>query len=557
MSWKEDLFRRIRSDSVLDGLSIRGLARRHGVHRRLVREALTSPEPRPRRQPVRRSPRLDPFKKTIDEWLRADLEAPRKQRHTARRVVSRLVEELDADVPYSTVRDYVTMRRRQIAAEAGAPMDGFIIRHNRPGADAEVDFGEATVCLAGVMTRCWLFAFRLAYSGLAVHRITVSCGQEAFLEGHEYAFGVIGGVPVGQIRYDNLTSAVRRVVFRSRSRVENPRWEAFRQHYGFTAFYCMPGLEGAHEKGGVEGQVGYYRRNRLTPVPVVATLDQLNQRLAAADMDDRGRRIRLRTRTIGEDFAAEAPLLAPLPGDGFAAALTLRPRVARQATVTVRMNDYSVPARFIGRRLTVVLGTTEVVICDGRTEVARHPRLPGRGGQRLVLDHYLEILLRKPGALAGSEALDQARREGAFTAAHEAFWAAAKNAAKNATKNAAGAAAESGDDAAGTREMIQVLLLHRHLRGQDVAAGIRAALSIGAATADVVAVEARKAAQDAGRSPTITADPPPPPPPRSPRPPAVTGSTLQRVAALPPDLRPPPDLNRWDQLLRNPRKEPS
>ncbi|SDS42216.1 Transposase [Actinoplanes derwentensis] len=538
---KVELFRRIRSDAVLEELSIRALARKHGVHRRFVREALTSAEPTPRRQPVRRSPRLDPVKKTIDEWLRADLEAPRKQRHTARRIKDRLAEELKADVPYSTVRDYVSTRRRQIAAEAGAPADGFIIRHNRPGADAEVDFGEVVICLAGIMTRCHLFAFRLAYSGLSVHRVTVSCGQEAFLEGHEYAFELIGGIPVGQIRYDNLSSAVRRVVFRSRSRMENPRWESFREHYGFTAFYCIPGLEGAHEKGGVEGQVGYYRRNRLTPVPAVATLEELNQRLAVADLADRDRKIRLRSRTIGEDFAAEAALLARLPAEKFGASLTLRPRVDREATVTVRMNNYSVPARFIGRKLQVTLGTTEVVIADGRTEIARHPRLPGRGGQRLLLDHYLEILLRKPGALAGSEALDQARREGTFTADHEAFWAAAKAATNEAT---------------GTRQLIQVLLLHRHLRGQDVTAGIRAALSVGAATADIVAVEARKAAQNAGPSPTITAGPPPAPPPPPP-PPAVTERTLQRVARLPADHRPPPDLNRWDQLLHHRRKESS
>jgi transposase len=540
---KTELFRRIRSDAVLGELSIRALARKHGVHRRLVREALTYAEPTPRQQPVRRSPRLDPVKKTIDEWLRADLEAPRKQRHTARRIKDRLAEEMDTVIAYPTVRDYVSMRRRQIAAEAGAPADGFIIRHNRPGADAEVDFGEVMICLAGSMTRCYLFAFRLAYSGLAVHRVTVSCGQEAFLEGHEYAFALIGGIPVGQIRYDNLSSAVRRVIFRSRSRVENPRWEAFRGHYGFTAFYCIPGLEGAHEKGGVEGQVGYYRRNRLTPVPVVATLEELNQRLAGADLADRDRKIRLRSRTIGEDFAAEAPLLAPMPVEKFGAQLTLRPRVDREATLTVRMNEYSVPARFIGRKLQVLLGTTEVVVFDGRTEVARHPRLPGRGGQRLLLDHYLEILLRKPGALAGSEALDQARREGTFTADHEAFWTAAKTAT---------------DEATGTRELIQVLLLHRHMRGPDVTAGIRSALRVGAATADIVAVEARKAAQEVGRSPTFSTEPPAAPlPPLPPDLPPVTERTLQRVARLPADHRPPPDLHRWDQLLHHRRKESS
>lgn len=279
-------------------------------------------------------------------------------------------------------------------------------------------------------------------------------------------------------------------------------------------------------------------------MPVVDTLEQLNQQLVAADLADRERKIRLRSRSIGEDFTAESVLLAALPAEKFGAQLTLRPRVDREATVTVRMNEYSVPARFIGRKLQVLLGTTEVVISDGRTEVARHPRLPGRGGQRLLLDHYLEILLRKPGALAGSEALDQARREGTFTADHEAFWAAAK---------------AGGDEAAGTRELIQVLLLHRHMRGPDVTAGIRAALAVGTATADVVAVEARKAAQQAGRSPTIAAGPPPapPPPPPPPDPPAVSDRTLQRVAQLPADHRPPPDLNRWDQLLQHRRKESS
>lgn len=101
----------------------------------------------------------------------------RKQRYTVRRIVSSLGEELGADVPYPTVRDYVSARRPQIAAEAGAPADGFIVRHNRPGADAEVDFGEVWVNLSGTMTRCYLFALRLAYSGKAVHRISVSCGE--------------------------------------------------------------------------------------------------------------------------------------------------------------------------------------------------------------------------------------------------------------------------------------------------------------------------------------------------------------------------------------------
>lgn len=100
-------------------------------------------------------------------------------------------------------------------------------RHNALGADAEVDFGDVYVDVAGRRTRCYLFAFRLAYSGKAVHRISRSCGQQAFFEGHVHALTTLGGVPAGQVRYDNLTPAVKKVVFRSRSREDNPRWTAF------------------------------------------------------------------------------------------------------------------------------------------------------------------------------------------------------------------------------------------------------------------------------------------------------------------------------------------
>ncbi|MFF1746202.1 IS21 family transposase [Streptomyces mirabilis] len=539
---KEEIFQRIRHDSWREGLSIRALARKYGVHRRLVREALSSPVPKPRRPPVRRSPRLEPFKKTIDDWLRADLEAPRKQRHTVRRIVSRLKEERGADVPYPTVRDYVAARRPQIAAEAGAPADGFIVRHNRPGADAEVDFGEVWVNLSGTMTRCYLFALRLAYSGKAVHRISVSCGQQAFLEGHVHAFSVLGGVPSGQVRFDNLTPAVTKVIFRSRSREENPRWTAFHQHYGFVPFYCEPGLRGAHEKGGVEGQVGYFRRNYLTPVPETGSLDELNSRLLEFERREDTRRIGLRIRSIGQDFVHEAGQLMPLPGEVFETALTLSPRVDRYAMITVKMCRYSVPARFIGHKIRVVLRSTELIAYDGRAEIARHPRLTGRGEERIVLDHFLEVLLRKPGAFAGSEALDQARADRSFTTTHEALWAAAKSAL---------------GDIEGTKALVQVLLLHRHLRHADVIAGIRAALAVGAFTHDVVALEARKVAETGGRSPTVSADTPSPEPPAPAPDPQVTSLTMRRVAQLPIDNRPLPTLEAWDQLLRGPRKESS
>jgi transposase len=534
---KVELFEQIRRDSWHGGLSVRALAAKYGVHRRLVREALARAEPAPRKVPERRSARLEPFKAVIDGWLRDDLDAPRKQRHTATRIHARLLDEHEAgDMSYAAVRDYVARRRPEIRIEEGrGPARVFVPQHHPPGMEAEVDFGELWVRLAGTLVKCYLFASRMSYSGKAVHLVSATCGQEAFLEGHVHAFSVLGGVPAGQIRYDNLTPAVTRVLRKGRARIENPRWTAFRSHYRFAAFYCEPGIEGAHEKGGVEGQVGYFRRNYLVPVPEVDSLAELNERIAVAEAAEDGRRIGARIRTIGQDFAAEAPRLVPLPDEPFETGLLLTPRVDRYSQVTVRMNKYSVPARLIGRQVRVVLRSSELVIYDGRHEAARHDRAAGRGTETLVLDHYLEALMRKPGALAGSVPLEQARASGAFTGAHEALWSAARRA--------------SGEPAA-TRVLIEVLLLHRHMDAADVITGIEAALSVGAHAADVVAVEARRAADARSAAPVPQDGDEESGPPAVPH---VTSLTLRRLAALPADTRPLPTVSAYDQLLTRPR----
>lgn len=479
MESRVEVFARIRRDARVEGLSIRELAKRHGVGRPTVRLALRQAEPPARKPRVRMAPRLEMFKHVIDGMLRQDLEGPRKQRHTARRVFARLGDEHEAtELSYSTVRDYVRKRRPEIDAEAGRLPEVFVPQEHAPGAEAEVDFGEVWVVLAGVKTKCHMFTFRLSNSGKAIHRVFSTQAQEAFLEGHIDAFEDIGGIPTRHIRYDNLTDAVVKVIYGTgRQRTENQRWVLFRSHYGFDAFYCHPGIEGAHEKGGVEGEVGRFRRTHLSPMPVVDSLAKLNTQIRQWDIDDENRRVGNRLRTVAQDFAAERSLLAPITAERFEPGLTLTPRVNRSSLIRVRMASYSVPARYIGRQVRVFLRASEVVVFDGRTEIARHPRVVTQHGQSVNLDHYLEVLHHKPGALPGSTALAHARASGAFTSAHEAFWAAAR---------------KTDGDAGGTRALIDVLLLHRSMAAEDVIAGITAALTVGAVTADVVAVEARR-----------------------------------------------------------------
>jgi len=179
-------------------------------------------------------------------------------------------------------------------------------------------------------------------------------------------------VPWRHIRYDNLSPAVAKVL-RGRSRTETARWLAFRSWYGFEAFYCEPGPGGAHEKGGVEGDLGRFRRRWLVPVPKAASLAELNAVLAEADASEDGRHIAYRAATVGEDFTAEQAFLRPLPSEPFDTAATLWPLADRYARVSIGKCRYSVPACLIGSRVRAVLSANELRIFDGSRLVAAHP----------------------------------------------------------------------------------------------------------------------------------------------------------------------------------------
>jgi transposase len=476
VAWSRvELFEQIRRDRRVEKLSIRELADRHRVHRRTVRQALASAMPPPRKVYARRSrPAIDPWVEVIDSWLLGDREVPRKQRHTARRVWQRLVAEQGAAVAEVTVSRYVSRRRVELGLDR---VQVAVPQMHPPGAEAEVDFGEFYAILAGVVIKLWMFVMRLSHSGKAFHVAFATQAQEAFLEGHVLAFTHFGAVP-GRIRYDNLKPAVIRVL-RGRDRVESERFIALRSHYGFDGFFCIPGKEGAHEKGGVEGEIGRFRRRHLVPVPSVASLAELNELIAAGDRADDDRVITGRPVTVAAAFAAELPHLMPLPGEPFDAARLLDARVDTRARVSVRQCYYSVPVRYAGRRLPVRLSATRVEALDGPRVVARHERAAGKYVEVLILDHYLEVLKIKPGALPGATALAQAKACGAFTLTHQRYWDAARR--------------EHGDTA-GTRALIEVLLAHRSLPTAALIAAMGKAIDAGTLDPQVVLIDARREA---------------------------------------------------------------
>ncbi len=470
---KVELFEEIRrASNGTESPSIRELSRNFGVHRRMVRTALDSAVPPARKVTARQCPSLGPWKVTIDAWLAADESVPKKHRHTARRVFQRLIEEHDAQVSESSVRRYVGLAKKK----RSLTLSDVCIPQTHPLAEeAEVDFGQVSFFLGGVLVEAWMFVMRLSASGKAFHRIYFNQAQEVFLDGHVRAFIHFGGVPV-RIRYDNLKPAVIRVL-KGRDRIESERFVAMRSHYDFDSFFCRPGVVGAHEKGGVEGEVGRFRRRHMVPMPDVASLVALNELVAIGDERDDARHVAGRHFSIAAHFAAEAPLLTPLPAESFDVALALNCRVDTKSRICVRQCFYSVPVRFAGRRIDVTLGADSVAALDGAAVVARHARALGKGAETLELDHYLEVLAIKPGAFSGASALARARLSGAFSTTHQRFWEAARR---------------SQGDQAGTRSLIGVLLLHRTMTNTAVEAGMCAALSVGSIDPEVVAVEARR-----------------------------------------------------------------
>jgi transposase len=509
---KVELYERIRRDRRLEEIGIRELARRYGVHRRTVRDALEHAVPTPRKTAERDAPAMGPYRDLVRGWLKAEIvdKVPVKQRHTARRVWQRLTEDHGAQVSESTVRQFVAQVKAELAQSAA---DVTVVQEHAPGAEAEVDFGEFYAWIAGEKVKLWLFIMRLSASGRGFAVAFAHQAQEAFFEGHVLAFAHFGGVPFGQIRYDNLKPAVVRIL-KGRDRAENERFTALRSHYGFDAFFCEPGIAGAHEKGGVEGEVGRFRRRHLVPVPEVASLAEVNELVAEGMVRDDLRHIERRPLTVGESFELEAPWLSELPVERFDSAKLLSAKVDTKARICVLQSWYSVPVRLARRRVAVRLGPHQLEVLDpvGGAIVAVHTRSLHKGTQDLLLDHYLEILTRKPGALGGSSALAQARAAGVFTATHQKFWDAARRA---------------HGDGPGTCRLIEVLLLHRRMATDDVLAGIEAALTVASTDPAVVAIEARRHA-DTELAPVVAID-----------------DALSRYD------RPAPSLANYDRLLTN------
>jgi len=342
-----------------------------------------------RQQAVKR-PKLGPWVGVIDAILEEDKNTSPKQRHTAKRIFERLREEHGFTGGYTIVKDYVhaaKLRSREV----------FVPLTHAPG-EAQADFGEAWVVMAGVKVKAHFLCMDLPHSDDCFVIAFPAETTEAFLEGHVRAFDYFGAVPT-RILYDNTKIAVARILG-GEERVKTRAFSELQSHYLFADKFGRPAK--GNDKGKVEGLVGYARRNFMVPIPRVNSWDELNAHLEAECRKRRQRRLRGYNETIGERFEHDHAAMLPLPGAPYEACEKISARVNSLSLVRYRANDYSVPTEYGHRQVWVKGYVHEVVIACSNEVIARHQRSYER--EAVVFDplHYLALIEQK------TRALDQA-----------------------------------------------------------------------------------------------------------------------------------------------------
>ncbi len=377
----------IRHKVLVEGHSIRAVAREMGVSRNAVRKYVRAANPEPVRRSVR--PRPSPVTEAARERIHELIEnwTPRttpKQRITGSRLHEELLSE-GYEVGVTTVRAIFREWKRE-RREVYVPLV------HRAGDEAQVDFFEVVVDVGGERRKAWKFVMRLMYSGRDFAWVYDRCDQVAFLDGHVRAFEHFGAVAQRCI-YDNLSPAVRKVMFPKRKLTA--RFMALTNHYLFEPCFARPGT--GHDKGGVESRGRGIRLQHLTPIPKAGSLGEISQKLLGRVDEQAKRKKDVDGRTVQEKFAEDRRQMLALPATPFQARKVVTVTVSRSAQVRVEGAYYSVPSAWAGLPVTAYVGPEEVEIV-GRGEGTTHQR-QRFGAKATVYRHYLPELSRKPQAL--------------------------------------------------------------------------------------------------------------------------------------------------------------
>ncbi len=451
----------------IEGKAIRQIERETGHSRQAIRRALSNQPPpltSATSSAFRSAPIFGPFLARVEALITENDSLPRKQRYTAHRIFE-IIQDEGYQGCESRVRQHIATWK-----EAHHPPELFLPLEFEPGQDAQVDWGEGYVILAGQRQKVQFFVMHLCYSRRTYAMCFPSQNQESFLWAHVAAFRHFGGVP-HRISYDNLATAVK-LVFdktrkRSRSRQEARAFTSFRSYYLFESHFCQ--VAKGNEKGGVEGSVGYTRRNFLVPLPTATSFEDLNRQVLKRCQQEDARTVARQMQTIGEAWEQERPLLLPLPPSDYDCCDMVSVRLTPYSQAQYETNRYSVPVNHARKTVTLKAYPFTIEIFDGAQKVASHDRCYEREQDLFDPLHYLALLEKKPGAFEYAKPLKRWRKD----------WPATYHRMLSILK-------ELWPDGRGVQEFVRILMLHERYEASQLELAIERALSYGCAHLDGV-----------------------------------------------------------------------
>lgn len=485
--------------------SARSIAHRLGRAEKTVRKAIQSENGEPagyrRTKPVG-YPKLGPFVAIINQILKDDESAPRKQRHHAKRIFQRLASEHGYTGSYYPVRRHVASIRR-------SDQETFMRLDHPPGRRVECDFGQVQVDFpdgrrkVDVLTVVWSFSNCPFLMALPTQR------TESILEGMKSAFEFFACVPQ-EAWWDN-PRAVATEILRGRERTLSPAYASLASHYRFDPLFCMPAK--GQEKSDAERSVFALERRACTPVPRARDLADLNGQLLAFCLAERERVVSGQTLSIGQNFELEKPHALPLPAHRFDPCIKRTGLVDKYQTVMFETNCYSVPRSAAFATVTVKAYVDRVAIVHAGQAVAEHRR--GYGRHESVIDplHFVAALERKPAWLDHVPAMRD--------------WQLPESFGRLRATLQTLHGSRTGD-----RHYIRVLQLLMQHPAARIDSVIGQLIHRPTLTAELIAEHARRLADKDGSTPIPTT-------------PEGQSEVVRRVVV------PMPDLRRFDQLLSN------
>mgnify|MGYP002624331678 FL=1 len=388
------------------GLSMTAVAEKVHCNWKTVRkyidqEDFSPPKPVPESEVVHES-KLDPYKPTIDQWLTDDTKAPRKQRHTAKRVFRRLEKEIPGfNCSYRLVAEYVAEKKVQLRLKQN---ENYLPLIHKPG-EGQADFGKTVFYENGYMHEGKHLVLSFPYSNGGFLQLNYGENMECLLEGLQAMFEHVGGVPF-EIWFDNTSTIVTEII-KGGGRTKTDRFICFEEHYRFKAVFMNP--EAGWEKGCVENKVGYLRRNNFVPIPRFESLKGKNRELLAACDEDMRREHYDKSRLISDLFQEDKAALLPLPSvrfdtAGYGSAITDK---YGRFTLDNGKHRYSASPDFCEKVVQYKLTSSEVIVMDSDLhEIVRHKRLYGDEKERMDWLPYLKYIARKPRSLRNSGIYD-------------------------------------------------------------------------------------------------------------------------------------------------------